>query len=70
MSNQQMGYDLRREHERFNIIKEYWNRRGHQICGIVSVNHEDGPTQIYTTTTDMKNGCPVGHPANRTGAAL
>ncbi|KZL29435.1 hypothetical protein [Pseudovibrio sp. WM33] len=67
MSSQQMGYDLRREHERLKIIKEYWSKRGHRVAGLVNVNHEDGPTPLYTTITDMKNGCPIGHPANGVG---
>ncbi len=67
MNKQQMGYDQHREQERFEIIRDYWSRRGHQVCGAVSVNHEDGPTPLYTTTTDMKNGCPVGYLANHRG---
>ncbi|SDQ17928.1 hypothetical protein [Pseudovibrio sp. Tun.PSC04-5.I4] len=69
MSYQQMGYDQRREQERLELIRGYWSRRGHQVCGAVSVNPQDSPTPLYTTATDMKNGCPVGHPANQAGTA-
>ncbi len=69
MSYRNMEYDLRREQERFRIIREYWSRRGHQVCGTVSVNYEDGPAPLHTTTTDMKNGYPIGYLANRWGAA-
>ncbi|SDR15903.1 hypothetical protein SAMN04515695_5423 [Pseudovibrio sp. Tun.PSC04-5.I4] len=68
MNYQQMRYDRQREQERLELIRGYWSRRGHLVTGTVSVNHNDGPTPHYTTATDMKNGCPIGCPANRTGA--